>query len=156
MKIGIIVYSRTGNTLSVALKLKEKLSKAGHAAEIERVTTDGEIRPGAKNLPLKTLPEVSTYQALVFAAPVLAFSLSPVMKSYLPQITSLKGKKVALLVTQYFPFKWMGGNQAVGIMTKICRLKGADVSASGIINWSKKNRNQQITEVVDLISGLFL
>jgi len=30
MNIGMIVYSRTGHTLSVAMKLKEKLSIAGH------------------------------------------------------------------------------------------------------------------------------
>ncbi len=41
MKIGIIVYSQTGNTFSVAEKLKAKLTAAGHNVNIERLTTVG-------------------------------------------------------------------------------------------------------------------
>ena len=36
MKIGIIVYSKTGNTYSVAEKLESSLAKAGHTVEIKR------------------------------------------------------------------------------------------------------------------------
>ena len=49
----------------------------------------------------------------------------------------------------------MGGNRAIGQMKKICESKGAEVSGSGIINWSKSNREQKIVEVVDRLSGLF-
>ena len=41
MNIGIIVYSQTGNTLSVAKKLEEKLSLAGHSATLEQVKAIG-------------------------------------------------------------------------------------------------------------------
>ena len=155
MNIGIIIYSQTGNTHSVALKLKEKLSAAGHSANIERVEISGELGPGVTNSQLKTRPEVDTYDALVFGAPVLGFSLSPVMKSYLTQIASLKSKKVACLVTEFFPFPWMGGNQAISQMKKICESKGAAVCGSGIVNWSRARRDQQIIEVVDRLSRLF-
>jgi len=37
----------------------------------------------------------------------------------------------------------------------VCESKGAEVSGSGIINWSKSSREQQIVEVVDRLSGLF-
>jgi menaquinone-dependent protoporphyrinogen IX oxidase len=97
MKIGIIVFSQTGNTHSVALRLKEQLSAAGHSANVERVEISGELGRGATNFQLKTRPEVDPYDALVFGAPVMAFSLSPVMTSYLEQIASLQNRKVACL-----------------------------------------------------------
>jgi len=49
MKIGIIVYSQTGNTLSVAEKLKEKLAVAGHSAEIEQVMVGASRETGPSN-----------------------------------------------------------------------------------------------------------
>ena len=156
MKIGIIIYSHTGNTYSVALKLKNKLSAAGHSVNMERLKITGEYQPGMKNFQIKTKPKLDTYDALVFGSPVMAFSLNPVMKSYLPQIASLQNKKVALLVTEFFPYKWMGGNRAVGKMTKICQSKGAEVCGSGVVNWAgARRREKKIKEVVEKLSSVF-
>jgi len=104
---------------------------------------------------LQKLPDIGQYDALVFGSPVQAFSLSSPMSCYLSQVESLQDKKVALLVTQQFPFPWLGGNRAIGQMKKICESKGATVFGSGIVNWSKSNREQKIVEVVDRLSGLF-
>jgi flavodoxin len=155
MNIGMIVYSQTGNTLSVATKLKEKLSAAGHSVNFERLKAVGEVKPGTKDVQFETLPNAGQYDALVFGAPVEAFSLSPVMTSYLKQIASLQDKRVACLVTQYFPYPWLGGNQATRKMRRICESKGATVCGSGIVNWSRARRDQQIVEVVDRLSRLF-
>lgn len=46
MKVGIVVYSQTGNTLSVATKLKEKLAAAGHSVALEQVKLVGERKQG--------------------------------------------------------------------------------------------------------------
>jgi flavodoxin len=155
MNIGIIVFSQTGHTHSVALKLQEKLTEAGHSANVERVEVSGEARPGATDFRLETTPEVDPYDALVFGAPVQGFSLSVAMKSYLTQIALLQNKKVALLVTKHLPFYWTGGNQAVNTMKKICESKGGAVCGSGIIVWSSKRREEMIREVVDKLSRLF-
>jgi menaquinone-dependent protoporphyrinogen IX oxidase len=155
MNIGIIIASQTGHTDSVALKLKEKLSSAGHTATIEQIIPKGEVRPGMKNLNLKTKPKVDKYDALVFGASVMAFSLSPIMNAYLRQIESLKSKKVAFFITKGLPFYWTGGKQAAGELKRICEAKGASVRGSGIVIWSSANRDQKITEVVDKLSGLF-
>ncbi len=56
MHIGIIVFSQTGNTHSVALNLEEKLVRAGHLVNIERVEIFGELEPGATNVRLETKP----------------------------------------------------------------------------------------------------
>jgi len=153
MNIGIIVYSRTGNTHSVALKLEEKLAAAGHAVTLERIEV-GEVTPG-KPVQFKTLPDAGPYDALIFGAPVHGFSLCQPMAGYLKQVASLQGKKVACLVTQAFPYPWLGGNRAIRQMKQICESKGATVCGSGIVNWMNKRREQQIVEVVDRLSKLF-
>ncbi len=60
----------------------------------------------------------------------------------------------ALLVTQAFPFAWMGGNQAVRQLRKACQAKGAHVCASGVVNWSR-GRERKTSEVVDRLSKCF-
>lgn len=155
MNIGIILYSQTGNTYSVSLKLKKKLITAGHSVNIERLKVTGEVRPGTKDIKFETLPDTEFYDALVFGSPVQAFSLSSVMASYLTQIESLQGKKVAFLVTHFFPFPWMGGNRTVGQMKKICKSKGAAVCGAEIVDWSNPSREKRITEVVENLSKLF-
>ncbi|GAB4115067.1 MAG: hypothetical protein Kow00103_09550 [Candidatus Caldatribacteriota bacterium] len=155
MNIGIIIYSQTGNTNSVALKLKEKFSAGGHSVNIEQIEISERSSPRATNFQFKTKPDVDKYDALVFGAPVQAFSLSPVMKSYLTQMVSLKGKKVACFVTKGLPFCWTGGNQAINKMEKICKSKDGEVCGSEIVIWGSASREQKIAEVIDRLARLF-
>ncbi len=155
MNIGIIVYSQTGNTLSVAKKLEEKLSATGHSATLEQVKVVGERKRGGRDFRLETLPDTGPYDALVFGSAVEAFSLSPVLTTYLKQIESLQGKKVACLVTQLFPYPWMGGNRATRQMRKLCEAKGATVCGLGIVNWMRPRREKTTAKAVDRLSRLF-
>ncbi len=154
MDVGMIVHSQTGNTLSVAERLKENLSGAGHSVTLERLEPVGEVRPGAKDVEFKSLPELERHEGLVFGAPVHGFSLAPAMQAYLQKVPSLEGKRVACLVTQFFPFAWMGGSRAVRQMRKACQAKGAEVCGSGVVNWSR-GREHRIAEVVDRLSRCF-
>jgi flavodoxin len=149
--IGIVIYSQTGNTKSVAGQLQEKLLASGHGADIIPLQVVGEVKPGMKDIQFHSLPGVEQYDVLVFGSPVQAFSLSSVMSSYLSQVDSLKRKNVALLVTQFFPYPFMGGNQAMSRMKQICEEKGAQVCGSQIINWSKRSRDQNIVKSVELL-----
>ena len=152
MKVGIIVHSQTGNTFSVAEKLQEKLSAAGHTVNLERLQPVGEVKPGTKHIRFEELPSIGQYEVLVLGGPVQAFSLSAVMQSYLDQLEAVPGKRVALLLTQHFPYAWMGGNRALGQLRTACQSKGAVVSGTGIVHWSKTGRQQQITAVVETLS----
>jgi len=152
MRIGIIVYSQTGNTLSVAEKLKEKLAAAGHSAEIEQVTVAGGRKAGDRAFQLETRPDVAQYDALVFGSAVEAFSLSPVLATYLREIGSLDGKSVVCLVTQFFPYPWMGGNRAIRQMRGLCKSKGATVRGSGIVNWSKFRRAKTTEQAIKRVT----
>ncbi|MDD2970391.1 MAG: flavodoxin domain-containing protein [Lachnospiraceae bacterium] len=150
MEIGIIVYSQTGNTMSVAQKLQQSLSGNGHHASIQRVEVISEKEP----LKLKTVPDVSSFDVIVFASPVQAFSLAPSMKQYLTQISELNDKKVFCFVTQHLKKAWMGGNHALSQMQTACKMKSGLVSWSGGVNWSSDKREQQINEIVDTITRM--
>jgi hypothetical protein len=150
----MIVYSQTGNTLSVANTLQDKLVAAGHEVTLEQIEVIGAVAPG-QPVTFQTMPDPTPYEALILAAPVQAFSLVEVMKRYLPQSASLQDKPVALLVTEFFPYPWMGGNRAIRQMTQLAEAKGAEVRGSGVVNWSKKRRAAQIVEVTDRLSALF-
>jgi hypothetical protein len=154
MKIGIVVYSQTGNTLSVATKLKEKLAAAGHSVALEPVKLVGERKPGSREFQLGPLPDVTPYDVLVFGAAVEAFSLSAVMTKCLGQIGSLEKKNVICLITQGFPFAWLGGNRAARQMRKLCEAKGAAVRGAAVVNWMGKGLDRRIANGVEKLSKL--
>jgi flavodoxin len=154
MKVGIIVYSQTGNTQTAALKLKEKFEEAGHEAEIQRITITGEATPGSKKFKLDNRPDPGPYDAIIFAAPVQAFSLNPAMATYLEQLTTLQEKKIACYVTKHLAGKWTGGNRAVARIKKICEAKGGTFCGSEIIIWNSQ-REQTIADCADKLVRLF-
>lgn len=155
MNIGIVVYSQTGNTLAVAQKLKEVLAKSGHAATVEQVTITGEAPPRTKTVQLNEIPDAAPYDALVFGSPVHAFALSPAMEAYLQQAPSLQDKTIACFVTKQLPFGWTGGKQALGKMKQLCEARGAKVSTTEIIFWSKGRREQSINRCLDRLDTCF-
>ena len=160
MDIGMIVFSHTGNTHSVATRLREKLSAAGHGVEYERLAVVGGFDPARAaqspdGIRFESLPDVEKHDRIIFGSPVQGFSLSQAMIQYLKRLPSLEGKEVAFLVTEAFPYGWMGGNRAIRQMTDICQSKGAAVRGSGLVNWMRRSRERQIEEVINRLSGVF-
>ncbi|MBN1776000.1 MAG: flavodoxin [Oscillospiraceae bacterium] len=154
MKVGIIVYSNTGNTMSVAEKLEKALAAKGHSVEIKRVEAENEQSKPGSPVTLKTAPDIAPYGTVIFASPVHAFSLAPAMKLYLSQIASLNGKKTHCFVTQEFKKAWMGGNHAIRQISSACKTKGGSMISTGIVNWSGERREQQIEEIVAALSAI--
>ena len=154
MKIGIIIYSQTENTFSVAQKLSEKLSADRHMVNIERVVPEGEVKPNDVDVSFREQPDITSYDVLIFGSPVHAFNVAPAMKAYLNQIPSLQDKKVACFVTKSLPLDWTGGNQAIKTMKTICQSKGGIILGSGIVNWSM-GRENKIEKLVAFFSTLF-
>ena len=154
MKIGIMLYSRTGNTRQVASRLQEKLAASGHEVTLEELETRHSTPPSAEIVELKSYPSIDGYDALIFAAPVWGGQPAGPMTGFLQQLTSLQGKKIAGLTTGFFPAKW-GSNQALEKMAGICRSKGADVAGSGSVTWFSLSRGRQISETVEHLSQLF-
>ncbi len=147
MHIGLIVYSQTGNTLTVAQRMKETLEAAGHTAEIRPVTVEAVAKPGS-TVALKDKPSIAGLDAVILGAPVQAFSLCQAMTAYLQQIQSLKGLPAAAFILQGLPKKWMGGNRAFRTLRALCLKKGADPLRIGHIHWRSAQRDEQIADAV--------
>jgi flavodoxin len=155
MKIGVVVFSKTGNTNSVAKRIKEKLLTMGYTVSIEQIAAANDDQTDEKKVQLRSVPDISAYDAIIFGCPVRGFSLSAVMSAYLSQAAALQDKKVHCFVTQYFPFPFMGGKRAIEQMKNKCQYKGAEVCGTGIINWSNPRREDMIREMIDDIGKIF-
>jgi len=155
MKIGIVVYSWSGNTLSVAGKLREHLIGAGHSVELLPITVAGTRERGARKFELGPLPDLDSYEGVVFGGAVEAFSLTPVLSAYLEQMAPLAGKKVACLVTQQFPYPWMGGSRAIRQMKKICMRKGGTIVGAAVVNWAASRREKTASAAIESLGRAF-
>jgi len=154
MKVGVICFSQTGNTLSVAQKVEQALATAGHTVQIEQVEpVSSEFKPGTP-ISLKTSPDPAPYDVVILASPVHAFSLAPVMKFYLSSLPGIAGKPVHCFITQHLKKAWMGGNHAVRQIRAACQANGTRLMTSGIVNWSSSQREQQIQSIVDRLRTL--
>lgn len=149
MKIGIVVYSQTGNTYKVANLLAERLKKEEQDAILEQVTIVGEPPSNPNDVKLDNIPDVKKYDLIVFGAPVQAFNLAMVMKAYLKQLPELKDKKVACFITKQLSLKWLGGTQAVNKIAKLCETKGASIICREMVVWTAKYREQSINTCLD-------
>ncbi len=108
MTIGIVYYSRTGNTKAVAQLLAEKLKQKNAAVdliEIEAVKQPGFFGAGRAamkqiELPIKN-PDVDLgkYSTLVVGTPTWGGCCSPFIKTFFSSAKNIKGKKTSLFVT---------------------------------------------------------
>lgn len=153
MKIGVIVYSWTGNTYSVAKRIEERLLQAGHSVTVERIEIVGGKHPQGENFEIRVAPDASKYDVVIFGSPVEGFAVAPVMKRYLGQLPSLLHKNIACFVTQAFPYPWLGGNRAISQMVKLCEAKSGVVISTGVVNWKNKHREELIIRAVDNITS---
>ncbi len=153
MKIGIILYSYSGNTLSVGERLKEVLLNKGHEVSLERIKAIDEVPNSGKPIQLTEIPDASQYDEIILGAPVRAFSLNPIMKVYLEKLPDLQGKKISCFVTEHFPKAWMGGNHAIKQIKRMVSDKNGNVTDSGVVNWSNTMREEQIGEMLGRFSS---
>jgi hypothetical protein len=75
------------------------------------------------------------------------------MRSFLEELPTLAGKRVVCLVTGIPPAAW-GREQTLAQMAALCESNGATVVGSGSVRWLSLNRSQQISDLVDHLSGL--
>jgi len=155
MNIGLVVYSWSGHTKEVAEKVREALAAKGHEATLVPVELTAERKQGAREFEIAAMPDLSGYDAIIFGAAVEAFSLSPVLTTYLKKVDSLAGKTVACLVSQQFPYAWMGGNRAAGQMKKLAKAKGATIAGSAVVHWAESKRESSTAAAVVKLTKLF-
>ncbi len=135
MNIGIFVNSKTGNTLSVAEILRDKLVTLGHTVALEKVVASNDGEMNIEKIVISNPPSTQGYDMLVFAAPVNGFRPALAMQAFMQSLPSLEGKMLAGIVTQAFPFASWGGNQSLAAMEKLVNAKGGTLNGTGVVNW---------------------
>jgi flavodoxin len=155
MNIAIIVHSKTGTTRRFADRIADRLKKEGHSIGVIQIETDVPIESGSvrscKKFAITNLPDVKEYDALLLGGPVWGFSASPVIVSCINALGDLKGKKVIPFVTHGFPFRFMGGKQAIGLMNRNAVEKKATVLPGAIISKLFHDIEKDMDKAVDSI-----
>jgi flavodoxin len=138
MKIAIIVHSKTGTTRKFADRIADRLKKSGHNMSLIQIETDVPVESGSvrscKEFTITNLPDIRAYDVLLLGGPVWGFSASPVIIKCIKSLGDLEGKKVIPFVTQGFPFKFLGGKQAIALMSRYAADKKAAVLPGVVIS----------------------
>lgn len=154
MKVGIIVYSKTGNTLAVAERIGNQLKADGITVSVERFSAET-LPQSNKPVRLTAVPSPNEFDAVIFGAPVQAFSLDPAMSLYFEQINAINPKNVFCFVTQHFKKPWLGGNHTMKQMLALLDKKGITAKSIGVVNWSSEQREEQILQIMQKCSQMF-
>ena len=108
MSIGIVYYSRTGNTRMIAELLADKLKQKDQTVdliEIEAVKNPGFFSAGRAamkqiEIPVKnTNMDLGKYSSLVVGSPTWAGCCPPLIKTFFSSAKNVKGKKTAMFMT---------------------------------------------------------
>jgi flavorubredoxin len=127
MKVGIIVHSQSGHTAIFGKSIAEYLRQNGIEAEVGLLRVSGTLRPGSKDITIRSLPEIKEYDTILLGGPVWGMNVSPVIPAYLNSLDSLKGRKTLPFVTYALPWKALGANQALKKMKRYLEILHADV-----------------------------
>jgi len=105
MKILVAYYSKSGGTEKVAMRLAQFFEARKNTVQIFRVTPVHELKAseykkGEKDLPLKNpLVDLRNFDLVLVGTPVWGFSPTPIIISYLRNLTAVKGKRFVLFAT---------------------------------------------------------
>ena len=157
MKIGIVVYSQTGNTESVAKKIEAGLKAKGHEVDYLKVELHQKVEGSdpVTDANYKSMPKIDGYDAYVIGSFVEAFSLNRAMKYYLGQLGSVDAD-VACLTTQGLMAPWMGANRAQKQMQALLKGKGANILGNAnVVMFKKELREERGQQAADTICALF-
>ena len=153
MHIGIVVHSNSGHTLRVASELRRHLDEVGHSVRLEELEASAPVRGGTTEVISKTIPSLDECDTVVLGSPVNGGQMSGMMRGYLSQVPSLEGKRVAFLLTHFFPQAW-GTRQTIEEMANLCESKGASVVGWADVRWPNLRRRQDIATAVEKLMAL--
>ncbi len=106
--IGIVYYSRTGNTKAIATLLADTLQQK--QADVDLIEIEALKRPGfftagraamkQQQLPIKnTTVDLGKYETVIVGSPTWGGSATPFISTFFSSAQNIKGKKVFLFVT---------------------------------------------------------
>jgi len=108
MRIGIIYYSRTGNTKKAAEILKNKLEKNKDNVdliEVKHTKKPGFFKAGRAAMTQKELPikntdfDLKEYDTILVGSPTWAGKPAPFLRTFFNKAENIKGKKASVFIT---------------------------------------------------------
>jgi hypothetical protein len=114
MNVGVVVYSLTGNTFSVAEAVKSTLIKAGLSVRFETIKAKNEDPNASGPVELTQNPSVSDHQILILGGPVRGFSTAPIVKAYIEQLPDLQRETGVSVCDASFPLGVFGWQLCAG------------------------------------------
>ncbi|MDG5816849.1 hypothetical protein QA601_17260 [Chitinispirillales bacterium ANBcel5] len=155
MNIAIVIHTQSGHTLKFARAIQSRLEECGHEVEVKGLRTIGTVKARSTKFKIKNPPELEEYDAVLFGGPVWGFTASPVIMKFLGTLGVLKGKKALCFVTMFFPFPFMGGNQAIKAMEQELDMSGADLLSPEILRYGLKVNQEKMNSAVERICKSF-
>lgn len=151
MKLGIIVYSESGHTLSVVNKIEESLIQ--NHVEVKKMILNFTVEKGTRMLVQP--PKLESCEAYIIASPIQGFQLAKPMSDYLVQNPLPKDAKIGILLTEYFKVMFLGGNYSLKQAKATIDVSSHKLVVEKVIHWSSKKREEQIKEAVRLFTEVW-
>lgn len=137
MNISVVVQSNTGFTKRFAGIISKTLKENGHSVDMDLLETDVPVKSGTlrhcREFDIINPQDCSKYDYILIGGPVWAFSASPVIVKGVQTLKGLTGKKVIPFATMFFPFRFMGGRQALDMIATTAEDAGAEAVSKGFV-----------------------
>lgn len=151
MKLGLIVYSESGHTLSVVSQIEGILIQK--QIEVKKMTLHSQIEKGTRIL--VEPPQLESCDAYIIASAVQGFQLAKPMSDYLVRNPLPRDAKIGILLTEYFKVMFLGGNYSLKQAKATIDVSSHPVVVEKVIHWSSKKREEQIKEAVTLFTEVW-
>ncbi len=157
MHISIFYYSVTGTTEEFARLIANALLKENHHVEITKLKTNPELTKPESKFEILNMPDCAKFDILIIGGPVWAFRACPVVLEFIRKSNGITGRKVIPFVTMGFPFKCLGGTNAIKQMGDTANRAGCDVQPGIIIpklfHDFKRTMEQEALKIASSIKG---
>ena len=161
MKIGILFYSKSGNTKQIADRIKQQAEKKKH--DVDLVEVNPEEEPGffkasfsairQKPLPIQNDTfDVSSYDLLFIGCPIWVGKPAPLIKTMIQKTTGFNNTKASVFITCGGGEK--PGSKAVDLIKSDLQEKQAMVlDETLIVHMDRKGKiRKEIPSVEDFVS----
>jgi flavodoxin len=156
MKIGVFVFSQSGNTAKLGLAVTHVLREKGHEVSVELLRPVGKVSLRSRNVRFRTMPEPEEFDVLLFGGPNWAFGSCPVIVSLLRQLETLKGKKTLFFMTSGLPDSLSGAKRAIAKVNGLCEGLGASVLPGASLAWGLYCGKKRLDAAAEKISSLIV
>jgi flavodoxin len=161
MNVGIIFYSRSGNTRQIAERIKNQAEEHDHTVnvvEVIPVKQPGFLKAGYSAIRQKELPikndslDVSSWDVVLVGCPIWAGKPAPFIKTLLKNTSHLNGKKTSMFIT------CSGGSESKTVNLLKSYLEGKQAKISNkklIVHMNRKGKiKEEMPSVEDFTSSV--